>query len=423
LGTAFVGADPDGWAWNGCQLSLNGAIYLGGQSSAPFPINWEKNQSWLQDGVKRFGLGASNGVVTTYQAMDAFFHHPEINDPRAPGLQGANWYGYLQPEITGHRDIYDAAMSKTEVEYRIWRYQRWIRETGLHGFYFDNSFSGFNANPAAGLGYVIDLPDRPNLHGQIQPGFAWTGMREMLKRLRTVIDAEGHRHYLWIHGTDTFVMGAYAFADVLLDGESGALNTRADPWFSEKWSPGYMQTLNDSTKWGLASTMLDMRAGDFGPHHLDPIARANFRDYSGYLMLHDCEGGSWRYINWSGIDVKRPADFLPYWDEKIAATLQTGKPNVFASGWRQDNNLMVIAFNRSGDTQRKLPVMIDPAALGITGTTFTVKELDTEKHDPANLNWSLEDALSFHNDGGKLNVILDIAPHDYRLLRIEGTSP
>ena len=31
-------------------------------------------------------------------------------------------------------------------------------------------------------------------------------------------------------------------------------------------------------------------------------------------------------------------------------------------------------------------------------------------------------AISFQNDGGKLNVTLDIAPHDYRLLRIEGAS-
>ena len=424
LGTAFVGPDPDGWGWNGGQLWLRNFTfhYLGGQSSAPFPINWDRNKEFINgDLVKRFGPAASNGVVTAYQAMDAFFHHPEIDDPRVPGLQGANWYGYLTPEITGHRDVYDAAMSRTEVEYRIWRYQRWIKETGLHGFYFDNSFTGFNANPDAGLGYVIDLPDRPNLHGKIQPGFAWAGIRDMLKRLRTVIVEEGHRPYLWIHGTDTFVIGAYAFADFVLDGEDGPNITPKNPWFSEKWSPEYMQTLNDSSKWGLAINMLDAMQEFTGPNDVGQW-RLSFRDYSGYLMLHDNEGSTYRYLDWNGLDLGRKADFLPYWDPAVASALNTGNYKVFASGWRQDNALRVIVFNRSSETQNNLTLVVDPKALGIAPVNaqpLVVKDLE-EGAPQSSFNWPGNvGAMNSRNEGKRIVVTMNILPHDYRLLRIE----
>jgi hypothetical protein len=425
LGSAFVGFLPDWWGWDGCQLAFGpDQLYLGGQGSAPSPINFDLNTKWNKEGGFPDWKTVANEsvVVTKYQAMNAIFHAPELDDPRIPGVQGANYYGYLQSEITGHRDCYDASISQTELEYRIWRYQRWIKETGLHGFYFDNAFSATSANPDAGLGYVIDLHDRPQYNGRIQTGFAWLGVREMLKRLRTVITEEGHEPMLWMHATDTYIIGAYAFADVLLDGEDGPFLTPKNPWFSEKWSPQYMQTLNDSTKWGLETTMLEQRS-EFGPHNLEPVSRANLRDTMGYMMLHDIEAAAYRCIDWRSLDLKHKADFLPYWDPAVNSALRTGKAEVLASAYRQDNKLLLVVFNRSNEKQTGLKVTLDPAALGLTqptGRAWSVQDVQPAgKRDLADLNWPLEGAMTSQPEGVNMAVLLDIAPHDYRLLRME----
>ncbi|MCC6580247.1 MAG: hypothetical protein IT440_07370 [Phycisphaeraceae bacterium] len=428
--SAFVAYNPDGWAWNGCQLQLNNEIYLGGQSSALYPLDWERNKAWNTTLAAKQWSWISHVVPMQYQALDAVFHTPEIDDPRVPGLQGANCYGYLLPEITANRDIYDGAMQQTEVEYRAWRYQQWIREARVPGWYFDNSFSGFGANPDAGMGYVIDLPDRPALHGQLQPGYSWRGMREILKRLRAITLAEGIDPIICLHATDTYVMGAYSVADSLLDGENEPRVGTDGVWFSEKWSPEYMQTLNDGLKWGLGTYMLDMFV-PLEPMHLSAHTRATFRDHLGYLQLHDNGASTYAiYMDWRGIDVNRKADFLPYWDDQVAAALTTEAANVFASAWRQDNQLMVIVFNRNDTSQNHVTIAVDPAALGITGGNgFVVSDLQTKKADVDEAAWLVElnnpgvAALSSQNDGRLLHITLDIRQHDYRLLRIEIAKP
>ena len=142
-----------------------------------------------------------------------------------PGLQGANWYGYLTPEITGHRDIYDAAMSETEVEYRIWRYQKWIKSTGCTA-----STSTIRSPPSAPIpmrdwATSSICPTGPSSTARSSPASPGLGMRDFLKRLHTVIHRRRDmRPYIWLHGTDTFVIGAYSFADFVLDGENAALH-------------------------------------------------------------------------------------------------------------------------------------------------------------------------------------------------------
>jgi hypothetical protein len=417
--SAFVGFDPDGWAWNGCQLMLSNGCYVCGQSSSAYPLNWQKNIEWNTVGWKLRCPWLTNAVMTQYQAMNAVFQVPEVSDPRIPAMHGANLYGYLLPEITAQYDPYDSALSQAELEYRAWRYQLWTRAAHVQGWYFDNAFSALGANPDQGIGYVIDLPDRPNLNGKIQPGYAWRGIREVLKRLRAITVAEGIRPAICLHATDTYMIGAYAFADYLLDGENGPMVGDNGVWFSEKWSPGYMQTLNDSTKWGMGTYMLDMFVGFTNEAQKVAVVR----DYLGYLQLHDCEASAWDYTDWHGIDMKRKADFLPYWDGKVAAALATGRTNVLASAWRQDNQLMLDVFNRSAGAQTNLTVTMDPAALGITGTGWTVSDLQKgTDNKPGEFDSPGAVGLSSQTDGKRIHVTIDIAPHDYRLLRIKAAS-
>jgi hypothetical protein len=405
MSSAFPGCDADGWSWDGAMVMLNGNWYLGGHGSAPYPLNWAKNIAYNKS------LEQSSKVVTKYQAMNAFFHHPEINDPRVPGVQGANWYGYVTNEITTNRDIWDASISHTDKEYRIWRYQRWIKEAGLHGFYFDNSYSCQTANPDAGLGYVIDLPDRPTLHGMIQPGYAYTETRDLLKRLRNVIVEEGHRPYLWIHCTDSVVISAYSFADCLLDGENLPMISPENPWFSEKWSPEYMQTLNDASKWGIGIDFLDLRTG-FEPMHLSALTRNSYRDMAGYLMLHDSEGGNTQNLNWHGLDLGRKAEFLPYWDAKVSGALHASEPTTLVSAWRQDNNLSVVVFNRSPTTRPSEKLQIDLGALGLSAQeTIPFKVVDM---DSGVAESEVGAPLRAQAKGLQMTVTFPVTAHNYR---------
>ena len=346
---AFVGFNEDSKAWDGTALSHPVQTGIG----PAYPVDWEKNRAF----TKRVRT-VDKLVATPYQAINSWLSVSEIDDPLVPGLHGANHYGYLCPETTASLMWGDGVIARTEMEYRLWRYQRWIKESPLEGFYFDNAYPTLGTNVAAGQGYIIDLPDRPTLHGKIQPGYQCTVLREFLKRLRTIFAEEGvGQPYVTLHATDTFVINAYAFADLLLDGETHW--TRDDRTFAESFPAEMLQALYPSQKWGLTIMFL------MSPHTRSRDLPNNEANKRGYLMLHDIDGWEAHFWGGGGLDRERYAQFLPYWDQKTAAAIKTDQPGALVSAWRQGNNLIVLAFNHTRQDMPALPLSIDLATLGI----------------------------------------------------------
>jgi hypothetical protein len=319
-------------------------------------------------------------------------------------------YGYLDPHMSqGHLEHGNPSMAQVDVDYRLWCYRNWIRHVGLKGMYFDQTEPVLAANPKAGFGYVLDLPDRPALDGKVQPGYGLTRVRDFYKRLRTLFVEHGvDEPYIWIHSTDANMVSAFAFAQFLLEGEN---EPRVTPKLSvsQKIPPARMQAMSGSAG-GLAMTQLEM-IGESSPLVI--------RDVTGWWMLHDtgqggCGIGS--AYNWAGIDLDRKADFLPYWSPRVAAGLKMAPPEVYASAWRQDNALRVLVYNRNDDPV-DAAVRLDLAALGLAtrDKPFTATELEPKENSGVRGAGDLKAEAA----GAALTVTLPVLPRNFRLFKIE----
>jgi len=360
-----------GWSWNGQEYLHWGLIR--GHGSAPYPPNWDVS-TWYRKDTDRAMSGEegfhqkNQWVYTPYQGQNTVMTYPEVEDPRMPpGKQAADVYGYLYPHIAlGLMEPGNAAgqMAAEDVDYRLWCYRNWIKHVGIKGMYFDLTQPCLVANPRAGFGYVIDLPDRPELHGQEQPGFGLTRVRDFHKRLRTLFVENGVEHpYVWIHSTDGNMVSAFAFAGVLMDGENGPKVSAQLP-ISRKIAPGRQQAMRCS-----AGGLPFIQMGFFKRAH------ESARDVGGWFLLHDVDhnGGSAIEINWkAGLDLKRPAVFLPYWEPEVAKALGAAPAEVYASAMLQDDALSVVVYNRNNE-KVDATVTLDLAALGIKkGKPITV---------------------------------------------------
>jgi len=412
--TAFPGRDPDGWAWNGSMLWVNGKQLIGGHGSQPYPVNWDRAKQFQDVGVrKKFGSETAN---TPYQSQLNLMTFPEVDDPRMPpGLQAANFYGYAYSQIAaGDMEHGNLSITRVDADYRLYHYERWINEVGLEGMYFDQTEPIIGASLNAGCGYRIDLHDRPKLHGKVQPGYLLTNVREFYRRLRTLfVHAGVEAPYLWLHTTDADMVSAFAFTDTFLEGENRPYLDADYPYISVKLPPERYQAYQNSAKWGLTMTELPMiHAG------------AHIRNLQGYTALHDTMATLGKF-NWGGLDLNRTAIFLPYWCADVAAALRTGREDVFASAWRQDNNLMVLVFNSSSQDQAvRVEAKLNKLGMETANMTWQVADLD-EVRKRGIYNWHKVDMETAHLDhdivASTVSVPIEVKARDYRAFMVVGT--
>ena len=342
--------------------------------SAPYPPSWDIS-AWFREACdKRTFITHTRCVSTPYQDQSSVMTFPEVDDPRMPpGKQVGDVYGYIYPHMSqGHLEGGNPNIAEVDRDYRLWCYRNWIKHAGLKGMYFDETQPMLAANPKAGMGYALDLPDRPQLDGKIQPGYGVTGIHDLYKRLRALFFENGvDNPYVWIHSTDANMVSAFAFAGYFLDGENEPRPTREFP-MSEKIPPARQQAMR-SCAMDFGFTQLEMIYVD------DPLV---WRDARGWLILHDVQGCQIGACRSGGVDLFRKADFLPYWSPKVAKALKTGNPEVYASAWRQDNGLRVLVFNRNATPVKDVRVEIDTAALGLAaaaGKSFKAIELEPKE--------------------------------------------
>ena len=398
---AFPGIDDDSLAWDG-------TFWRGHAHGGPaFPLDWTKNRRFREDKTRE------GWIYTPYQAANAWLNVVEAEDPRAPGLQGASLYAYIANEITASLSWGDAVMTRTDADYRLWRYARWIAESGLSGFYFDNAYPSAGTNVTAGQGYILDLPDRPSLDGRVQPGYALTGFRDFLKRLRTVLVDAGQDSFIMLHATDTYLASAYAFADYMIDGENAWM--RPDTVFADVWTEEHLQTLGPSAKWGLGTFFLEAatKPGRFaGAQHKSHMLA--------YLMLHDLDVWEahefWGALTKGGLDLSRSAEFLVYWDPTTAATVRARAPELRVSAWRQDRALFLLAFNHSWTPLTDATMDVDLSALRPGGSRGAARVRDIMS-DVARSGRERPPRVAVTGD--RMSIGVDVEAQMWRALRVD----
>ncbi|MBC2602928.1 glycoside hydrolase domain-containing protein [Puniceicoccus vermicola] len=409
---AFAPSSKDGWSYDGQKWrGKNGAEFGGGHGNQHFPLNWELNrerEEILSAGFGRGRLHSEGTPFLPYQILNGAVNL-QVEDEKVPGLQGAGFMGYLGAQVLSTEEAGSGSITKQDMDHRLFRYQRWAREVPISGFYFDNSFPGMNSNPWAGQGYFLDLPDRPNKDGKIQAGYNLVNMREFFKRLRTVFEDEGRRPYIWLHATDSQMVSAYAFADVLFLGENFPRLNDKNPWFSSKFDPATMQVMASQQATGFPVNILEMW-GKFDDKSLGKQAK---RDLIGWELVHDTDGSGVFPADWRGMDISRPAEFLPYWDESVAESLWADQEEIYVSAWRQENDLRVIVFNRSDEDATDIRVALDLEALEVETPEGGWVLADVE-------NSELE--LNGQFQGENFSISLDVPAHDYRLFTLKSIA-
>ncbi len=419
LRTAFTGVYADGpyktWDWNGMRYQLPGMTWAHiGFMHGPhwYPINWDA----MIASRKKFE--GEKSAFTPYQ-MQGGVHFTDVDDPRMPkGKQLSDVFGYIAPH-THRGNIDNSNMSPDQIDYRLWCYDAWFKGTGIKGLYFDITEPLMDANVLSGAGYVLDLPDRPKLTGQVQPGFSFTKMRQFYKRTRQLLLDHGNDH-TWIlcHTTDGDMVSAFAFVDYcwkartsptsLLPSHSSRRNTRPDA----------------CRRWAIRPANGEFRHAGSTNSHLgndQAVEYKGFRSLLGYCRLHDV-GDKWDYQSWAPFDPAKPIVFYPYWDPQVAPALKCDTPEILTSAHRQDNRLQILVFNRFDQQRDGIAVRIDAATLGLKvekGQTLTATDLKGfqgwEKIPPPDLPMEWKAAPG--ETSGTLTVSL--RRHDYRMILIE----
>ncbi|OPZ23936.1 MAG: hypothetical protein BWZ02_03029 [Lentisphaerae bacterium ADurb.BinA184] len=398
---AYKGSQRHPTGWDGAWTPDGNMV------NSPFPADWDLNRFFNLE------LAKTGKLYLPYQTLN-YTHLTRQLDPRTQGLEGPELWHIIGPEIECKGNG-GWCMTPVHMQYRLYRYRDWIRHSSLRGFYFDNAYPILCADRGHGCGYALD-------DGRIQPTFTLFNMREFYKRLRTLIVAEGIEPCIMTHSTDTFMPAAYAFVDVMMDGETyryrvpketapalappapGATVADADvtaaaatdtdglaaeliaaeaaatpearepatdpaPWrryWSEYWPPEHFQVFGPPQHWGImAVTMAYQKHGEEAP--ADQVAR-NGSAFLAYLLLHDTEyylGASrGARLSQAGFDLAEEMRFLPYWEPETRRALHAPAPDVLVGGYQQGDLLLIVAFNRSRLPVRQLPVTVELGALG-----------------------------------------------------------
>lgn len=414
LGTAFPGYDKNGWSWYGSQFQ--GVI--GGHGSTPYPLHWDRNI----DGDKRKWWAKRGTPFTPYQSQLNPMSFGEVDDPRmAPGLQAGNVYPYLFPHIAaGCLEHGNLSIARPDLEYRLWNYAAWIEHANLEGMYFDQTEPILGANPVAGAGYALDLPDRPDLHGRIQPGYQLTNVREFYRRLRTLFYENGVEHpHIWLHTTDHNNVSAFAFAGAFLQGERSPYISRNLP-ADRKYAPQRMQAVGNPAKWGFTSQWLTM-LNRVPQNKIPPV----FRSAAGTFWLHGAGPQFGHTFSWAPLDPERPMTFLPYWDPDVAAHLGADRADVAVSAYRQRDKLMLFAYNRGDEAAEGVELRVDLESLGVEpadASRVAVSLVNEGENWWGHPEGETVAWRSASTGGGTLTLM--IPPHNFRTVAITPrTSP
>jgi hypothetical protein len=142
----------------------------------------------------------------------------------------------------------------------------WFRRDIMDGIYLDGFTPWPDTNHETGTAYL--LPD-----GKVQPGNAFFGYRNYLKRLHAILTSLGKPPLITIHGTNTMPMPMLSFAGIYFDGEDVARFRDDDVTFIDAWPLDRLMTLDSAQRSGLVTVL--MLKGEYATRGRDPIAWAH----------------------------------------------------------------------------------------------------------------------------------------------------
>jgi hypothetical protein len=270
---------------------------------SPFPWQFEKSKAILdrsnKDPRHRPCVGSIAHSIGRYQDYDGNWF---------PGLS-VDWGA--TPGQIGNSDV---TSSKGPNDFRLWHYQRWVREAGFRGLYIDENYLALEDNFLTGNAYWRS-------DGQLQRAYSYVGLRDYFKRMKIMFHQNNvPAPNLWMHISSGAAYHAW-FGDVYFEGENVEPTDLAFDYI-EVLPAGRLRAIGSSACAGGVMTMMcqSMR-------HRTEWWQKHTHQFVGWVMAHDvlpeqvplypplAEAGHL----WAD-DVR----FLPYWKPSPFTVKQDG---------------------------------------------------------------------------------------------------
>jgi hypothetical protein len=242
-------------------------------------------------------------------------------------------------------------------DFYAWGYNRLLNEGNVHALYFDVSRALLDSNIYHGAG--MPMPD-----GSIEPSLGILGVRQIFKRIYTLMKAKHPDGKIFYHMSGKVMLPIDSFCDGMIDGENYT------GWLDRKNNRGYENVLSvdqfraeysAQNNFGPASIFLPEfeRAKSITPDEWKTLGYGHADYLLGLIFLHDSNlwwiwmpethvaqvYGAFDATGWD-------ADwtFIPYWRQKYFSLPE----GVYASLYQSPDSkkVLLVIMNTSGKEQQ-----------------------------------------------------------------------
>jgi len=359
----------------------------GAYGGEPFPWNLPRAQSFAQFARKKGFLQVPYMEFTnTYADLSADVQREWRQQPQAWNVQGG------------------ICPTESYTDWFCYYFDRYIREVGLDGVYFDN---------------VCPLPSlQETAHGawrdaggQAQAGFDIWELRDFLRRVRTLFLDNGVAHpWIQLHMTHSNLIPAMAYADILFDGEDFYLKATDTDDFMDRWPLEMITAIDSADAWGVPTLFLPHVQGEgweAKPGGIVPTLRTGVAEQ----LLVDLNGGFWQFSGASALrafGVEQPdCRFIGYWRGAFACA----ESQIKVSAYQRTDRLLLVITNFS-HVEKTVDVTFSPQGL-LTFPVAKGEAVDGER--PAHKEW--HGSITQHGDAWTVTAG-PIPGRDFRLIEI-----
>ncbi|HET6428002.1 MAG TPA: glycoside hydrolase domain-containing protein, partial [Phycisphaerae bacterium] len=308
--------------------------------SSPFPWSMEKSAKafarYPKDTDHRPMVGSIAHAVARYQDYDGH---------QFPGFV-VDW-----GNIPGDRSNGNTTQGKGPVDFRVWHYQRWVREAGFRGVYVDENYLGLSSNFLTGGAYIRS-------DQRLQRGYCYLGLREYFKRMKVMFHQNGAPPpNLWQHISSGAAHHSW-FGDIFFEGENVEPSDLTFDYM-EVLPAGRMRAIGSSACAGGAMTMMcqsQRHATVYEPKHT--------HQFVGWVMAHDVLPEQVTWYNMMAQEGRLYADdveFVGYWKDENP--VKTSTPDCIVSIHKTKDRALLWVVNTSRQ-DKTVDVAIDFAKLG-----------------------------------------------------------
>jgi len=177
-------------------------------------------------------------------------------------------------ETPGDPSNGNTTQGKGPNDFRVWHYQKWVRDAGFRGLYVDENYLGVDKNFLTGGAYF--KPD-----GRLQPGYSYLGEREYFKRMKVMFHENGvPAPNLWQHISSGAAYHAW-FGDIFFEGENVEPTDLAFDYL-EVLPAGRLRAIGSAKCAGGVMTMMCQSA-----RHPTVHEPKHTHQFVGWVMAHD----------------------------------------------------------------------------------------------------------------------------------------